>query len=772
MQNNLAELWALLHWLYPEVFTAKTSELFAESFNLTKGQVKNTVLDASRSLLELIMLRRMKNSQGVNLNLPPKTEVLLFVPLSPMQRFWYTRLITRADQGLLDELFKGAKDKELAAMKEGESTNILTNKQEEALKTLENDMLIGSGEWEESKAILQQTLLKEEAGVDDKEDRSSAWRKLMNLLMQLRKVCNHPYQIQNAEPTDYLLGDHLIQASGKFIILEKLVKELVINQKKKILIFSGFTRMLDLVEDFLAIRGGIGSEFRFSRLDGSTSRARRNLSIRLFNDLGSDTRVMLISTRAGGLGINLTSATDVVFLDQDWNPQITLQAEARAHRIGQTKPVTIYKLVSQGTVEEQMMGRIQKKLYLSAKVTESMQDIHTNTGKAKKGPGGRVVDTSEDEMPQLSTGQLMSLVRRGTSAISRPEIDVKEMLSWDWATTVAKCKDQPADINVKRDAIPDAKVDEEAEAKWLGEMEKVEAHVFEGKKLARAAGNGKASSSNRDIALEYNRADRRIGKNTTVMVDGFAISKESMNCGDWEAVPTFAGKNPRLAEPKRAKKAPINPQSHCQVCLDGGDLHLCQICPRAYHFNCLNREFQSKAKGWQFNCPQHECADCEQKTTDAGGMLYRCRWCERAFCEDCLDFEKTSLIGENTKEYEMLGYAEQSNAFYVQCHKCTEHFDESPEDKTIVDVLTADIDTEYERAVTAAALEESLEVDTQVTTSFTSRAGSLSDGTTIETPGVLTPAAIDDYLAPTANGKPKRKAAIAAVGSIKKMRVE
>ncbi|OBT56845.1 hypothetical protein VE04_02894, partial [Pseudogymnoascus sp. 24MN13] len=530
VQNNLAELWALLHWLYPEVFIAKTSELFAESFNLSKGQVKNDVLDASRTLLELIMLRRMKASNGVNLNLPPKTEVVLFVPLSPMQRFWYTRLITRADQGLLDDLFKDAKGKEQAAMKDdGGAANILTAEQDAALKTLEDDMLVGSDEWKESRAILQETLRKEEAEGADSKDNSSSWRKLMNLLMQLRKVCNHPYQIQNAEPADSVPGDHLILASGKFIVLEKLVKELVIKQKKKILIFSGFTRMLDLVEDFLAIRGGDGSEFRVARLDGSTSRARRNLAIRLFNDLASES---------------------LIFLDQDWNPQITVQAEARAHRIGQTKPVTIYKLVSQGTVEEQMLGRIQKKLYLSAKVTESLQDIHTKAGKSKKGPGGRVTENVEDEMPQLSTGQLMSLVRRGTSAISRPEIDVNEMMSWDWATTVEKCKDQPADINVKKDTLPDSKVDEEEEAN----------HVFEGKKLARAAGNGKATSSYRDIADEFNRADRRIGKNTT---------QESMNCKDWEAVPTYSGEDVRVAEPKRPKKAPITAQSHCQVCLDG-----------------------------------------------------------------------------------------------------------------------------------------------------------------------------------------------------------
>lgn len=188
--------------------------------------------------------------------------------------------------------------------------------------------------------------------------------------------------------------------------------------------------MLDLVEELLLLRGGDGSNFQSVRIDGTTCRARRNLGIRMFNDLESNYRVMLISTRAGGLGINLASASDVVLLDQDWNPQITLQAEARAHRIGQKNPVTVYKLVSQGTVEEQMMGRIRKKLYLSAKVTETMEDIHTKFG-SLAGKGKRKNNSnSDDNIPQLSTGQLMSLVRRGASALSRPEIDVSEMLSW------------------------------------------------------------------------------------------------------------------------------------------------------------------------------------------------------------------------------------------------------------------------------------------------------------------------------------------------------
>ena len=256
-------------------------------------------------------------------------------------------------------------------------------------------------------------------------------------------------------------------------------------------------------------------------------------------------------------------------------------------------------------------------------------------------------------------------------------------------------------------------------------MERVESSVFDGKKLANKA------KTNKEIAAElYDRADRRIGKNTTVMVDGFAISKESMNCGDWEAVPTFAGKDPRLAEPKREKRAAIDHQGHCQVCFNGGEIHMCQSCPRSYHIECLDRDFQIKAKGWAFNCPQHECVDCLQKTTDAGGMLYRCRWCERAYCEDCINFDKTVMLGNNLPEYENVGYAEQAQAFYVQCPSCTDHFEESPKDKQVCDNFAQEAQAEHD--IRFGGGEEM------------SRAGSLTDATTIETTGVNTPIVIDD----------------------------
>jgi SWI/SNF-related matrix-associated actin-dependent regulator of chromatin subfamily A member 5 len=763
VQNNLTELWSLLHWLYPDVFTDKTSTLFSDSFDLTKGQVQNSVLDSARQLLELVMLRRMKNSPNVNLNLPPKTDVLLFVPLTPLQRFWYTRLITRMDQALLEEIFKAAKDKEASAMKAESEEDRVLRKQLEAAK--QESVADDEDNWQGTKAIIEDTLQQEEAEAESKNP-ASGWRKLMNLVMQLRKVCNHPYTIQ--KPNIDEAGDHLKLASGKFVVLEKLITELVIKQKKKVLIFSGFISMLDLVGEFLYMLSKQETLFRTCRLDGSTVRARRNLSMRLFQDDKSLDRVMLISTRAGGLGINLTAATNVIFLDQDWNPQITLQAEARAHRIGQTQPVTIYRLISQGTVEEQMMGRIAKKLYLSAKVTESMRDIYSEGQKGgKKSRGGRKSEATED-MPQMSTGQLLNLVRRGTSALSHPEIDVTEMLKWDWETTLAKCKDQPHDVAVAKHLTEEARIDAESEQKWLNTMERVEGRIFEGKALERASKKGRPKNS--DIMAEaYNRADRRVGKNTTVMVDGFAISKESMNCGDWEAVPTLAGKDPRLADLKRPKREAINHQAYCQVCKDGGELYLCNLCPRAYHFEHLDSTYQALTAGIHFNCPQHSCFECGKKTADAGGMLYRCRWCDRAACEDHLDFTKTELIGDALKEYDLLGYPEHTNAHYIQCQPCTHQLEVDPAERGIVAALAKDIDREWQvKFITpyqelTARIEETRtvgvemehatpsrdmsEVDFGTSVRDQSTAPSLSDAAiTIETSGVSTPRTVVEVL--------------------------
>ena len=149
----------------------------------------------------------------------------------------------------------------------------------------------------------------------------------------------------NAE--DSTANNHIeaiVKNSGKMILLDKLLRKLK-ETGHRVLIFSQMVRMLDILQDYLSGRG-----YTYQRLDGSMSRASRQMAMESFNAENSKDFCFLLSTRAGGLGINLSTADTVIIFDSDWNPQNDLQAESRAHRIGQTRVVNIYRLLSKGTV--------------------------------------------------------------------------------------------------------------------------------------------------------------------------------------------------------------------------------------------------------------------------------------------------------------------------------------------------------------------------------------------------------------------------------------
>ncbi|KAF3941817.1 hypothetical protein ABW19_dt0207870 [Dactylella cylindrospora] len=695
IQNNLFELWSLVHWLYPEVFTNRTCDEWRQAFDLTRGKVDTTFVDSSRNLLELIMKRRTKQSPGISLGIPDKEEVVLYVPLSPMQRMWYTMILTKLDNSMLERLVDD----------DGEEVTI----------NADND------EWNDVEEAVKKSM--EQVKTDP------SWRKLMNILIQLRKICNHPYLIPAAEPDPYHIGPHIITASGKFIVLEKLMTELVIKQDKKILIFSNFTKTLDICEEFLQLIGGDGEKFEYLRLDGSTGRARRNLSIRLFNQTGSPYKVFLISTKAGGLGINLTSATEVVMIDANWNPQADLQAMARSHRIGQTKKVTVYKLVTQGTVEEQMIGRIQKKLYLSAKVTESMRDIHSASTR-----NTNALRDEEEDAPKFTMNQLMTLVRRGAQAIARPEIDPKDMMGWDWETMLEKCKNYTVVDHDGENAEEDENAKAAREQEWLNTIEKVETRVFEGKKMGKDEIEKQTKANSEGLS----RSDRREGKNRTVLVDGYEVLKETIGNEQWEAVATMAGKDPRLKDPPKRKKAKITNQDYCQVCLDGGDIICCSSCPRSYHYECLDEEHKAKSDGkMQYHCSQHECYDCEQKTSDAGNMLYRCRFCEKSYCEDCLDFDVSKLIGDEILEFRLLDYPSIPQAFFIECHNCVEGRKDPEYDAACLNIIR-EAEEERDRRI-----KQRKEAEEDAKKRGEMEVESMTDATTIGTgrsSGIITPA--------------------------------
>lgn len=187
---------------------------------------------------------------------------------------------------------------------------------------------------------------------------------LNNLEIQLRKCCNHPFLVTGVE--DSLVEGtseaermtRMVESSGKMVLIDKLLPKLKADGKK-VLIFSQFTQMLDLLGEYLVYKG-----VKFERLDGSTRCPERQSSIDRFNDARLLREVFLLSTRAGGIGINLTSAQVVIIFDSDWNPQNDVQATARAHRIGQTAEVMVYRLITARTYEATMFERASLKLGL------------------------------------------------------------------------------------------------------------------------------------------------------------------------------------------------------------------------------------------------------------------------------------------------------------------------------------------------------------------------------------------------------------------------
>lgn len=183
---------------------------------------------------------------------------------------------------------------------------------------------------------------------------------LNNLLMQMRKNCNHPDLLDgNASGTlEFPPAAELEADCGKMALLARLLKRLKAGGHRT-LVFSQMTNMLDIFEAYLEETGVC-----YCRLDGSTKYEDRRARIEDFNDPKSDCSIFLLSTRAGGLGINLTSADTVIIYDSDWNPHVDLQAMDRVHRIGQEKPVHIYRLATAHSVEGRMLKRAQSKLLL------------------------------------------------------------------------------------------------------------------------------------------------------------------------------------------------------------------------------------------------------------------------------------------------------------------------------------------------------------------------------------------------------------------------
>ncbi|KAJ0067794.1 hypothetical protein NL108_010473, partial [Boleophthalmus pectinirostris] len=317
LQNKLPELWALLNFLLPTIF--KSCSTFEQWFNapfaMTGERVdlneEETILIIRRlhKVLRPFLLRRLKKE--VESQLPEKVEYVIKCDMSAIQKVLYRHM--------------------------------------------------------------QKGILLTDGSEKDKKGKGGA-KTLMNTIMQLKKICNHPYMFQHIEesfaehlgyPNGIISGPDLYRASGKFELLDRILPKLQATGHR-VLLFCQMTTLMTIMEDYFSYRN-----FQYLRLDGTTKSEDRGMLLKKFNEEGSQYFIFLLSTRAGGLGLNLQAADTVVIFDSDWNPHQDLQAQDRAHRIGQQNEVRVLRLCSVNSVEEKILAAAKYKLNVDQKVIQA-----------------------------------------------------------------------------------------------------------------------------------------------------------------------------------------------------------------------------------------------------------------------------------------------------------------------------------------------------------------------------------------------------------------
>jgi ATP-dependent DNA helicase len=406
LQNNIAELWSLLHFLLPEVFNDLDSfegwfdfsSVLEDKTNSDGKAVKrkNNLVSTMHAILKPFLLRRVKTD--VESSLPKKREYILYAPLTAEQKDLYREILSGTSRSYLEgkaveriEARSRTASLKRKANDSGRSTPAKSIKPtrdstpasatsatgsirrgRKAAPTSYKDITdrefisklrrLENGDEDTSNPDNDSTI---SISSDEQEDISRAQnlkaakkeianKKLQNPIMQARLACNSPHNFywpwQASDEMDALdVDETLVTASGKMLLLDRLLPRLF-SVGHKVLIFSQFKTTLDIIQSYASdLRG-----WACCRIDGSISQSERSEQIKAFNT-DKEFKLFLLSTRAGGQGINLVAADTVILFDSDWNPQQDLQAMDRAHRIGQTRPVIVYRLATRGTVEETLL---------------------------------------------------------------------------------------------------------------------------------------------------------------------------------------------------------------------------------------------------------------------------------------------------------------------------------------------------------------------------------------------------------------------------------
>ena len=450
LQNNLVELWSLLHFLLPTVFDKlSTFESWFDFSGLKDKSSFEQLLSEERqqylvkslhAVLKPFLLRRVKTD--VESLMPKKREYVLYAPLTAMQRELYQAILDGTSRSYLEEkaverlsiglssragtplsicsTSGGLKRKALSSRatpnkstktsRAGTPASVASTRSRGRSKKNYEEVSddeyfdgLDKEESEEEEAELSSDAEDEKirAATFEIAKRQLMQKKLGNPIMQLRLCCNSPYNFFNpfikadtdgaetfASETEP--DETLVSTSGKMLLLDSLLPELI-SRGHKVLIFSQFTTTLDLIGHYLDLRS-----WNYARIDGSVAQTDRQDQILAFNKPSSSKEaadIFILSTRAGGQGINLAAADTVILFDSDWNPQQDLQAMDRAHRIGQTRNVIVYRFATRNTVEQ--------KLLESAEAKRRLEKLVIRKGGVRNDRGGTRGNDKEQEVEEL-----------------------------------------------------------------------------------------------------------------------------------------------------------------------------------------------------------------------------------------------------------------------------------------------------------------------------------------------------------------------------------
>ncbi|KAG7197970.1 hypothetical protein KM043_016202 [Ampulex compressa] len=369
LHNNLAELWSLLNFLLPEIFDDLAifeSWFDAKDLQYDKGAEKLLKLEEEKHVLHTLQLQHDLYKAVLNRDI---------------------QTLSKINETLIIEDENGVKPKRRCVLKSKYNLENMSNQYDEEVKNSytkpheynENDQRFGSTNYDiekQSKSMQEKNLSiwTQYTNVTERNRDFLIRIHFSNRISMYKKIVNHPYLVHC--PLDSVglpkIDADLIKSSGKLLVLDAMLARLKM-QGHKVLVFSTMTMILDMLEDYLAMR-----DYRYVRLDGDVKIEQRKECIKNFN-ADSEIFLFLISTRAGGVGLNLAAADTVILYDSDWNPQADIQAMARCHRIGQTRPVVIYRLCTKGTIDEAIIQRAEAKRILEKMViSKNMRTLNLN----------------------------------------------------------------------------------------------------------------------------------------------------------------------------------------------------------------------------------------------------------------------------------------------------------------------------------------------------------------------------------------------------------